>query len=153
MADTVSTENFKAILFEEGKRVMQKANGAGHVLNALFPKESADALDFATHLLTEYPKRFDVTYISQGKLPSNTVDTFHLHLSDLSWFSDASTKPSPYLVTCLSLWDEIITHGFQSQGWVFSSCTCLGAVWIFRGEVNQLCCRRSALALGRSKYQ
>ena len=93
------TEDFKPAFFAYGKALLTKYNCAP---------------DFVKSLHDFFPKSDAIAYATQ--LPGNDADEFNLHLSDLSWLPQASTKPAPYLHTCLQLWDEITTNGFVTKG-------------------------------------
>lgn len=104
------TEDFKSAFFAFGKALLVKYNGAYQVLSKLIDCPP----DFVKSLHDNFPKSDAVRYATQ--LPANDTDEFNLHLSDLSWLPESSTKPAPYLHTCLLLWDEITTNGFVTKG-------------------------------------
>ena len=106
------TEDFKPAFFAYGKALLTKYNGASQVLAKIIDWNCAP--DFVKSLHDFFPKSDAIAYATQ--LPGNDADEFNLHLSDLSWLPQASTKPAPYLHTCLQLWDEITTNGFVTKG-------------------------------------
>ena len=111
-----TTENFRSVCYEHAKEILKMYNGPGQFLNKFFPQGTQQAQEFADYLRKEFPKSDAVAYASMGGLPGNNSDHFNVHLSDLSWFPESSTKPLPYLITSLSLLDEITTNGFQTSG-------------------------------------
>lgn len=108
-----STEEFKDVFYKYGKGMLVKFNGVSELLND-WCSLGLDSKQFAEDLLNMFPKSDAIAFASC--LPGNDSDEFNLHLSDLSWFPSASTKPPPYLHTCLALWDEITTNGFVTKG-------------------------------------
>ena len=76
--------------------------------------------EFLNQIAEFFPKSDAISFATQ--LPGNDSDEFNLHLTDLSWLPHSSTKPAPYLHTCLQLWDEITTNGFITKGASISSC-------------------------------
>lgn len=103
-----STEDFKGAFYAFGKALLIKYNGALRLLNDACPKGSKAADEFVKDLRNVFPKCTSIAFASG--LPGNDVEEFNLHLADLSWFSEASTKPAPYLQLCLSLWDLLICY-------------------------------------------
>ena len=107
------TDDFKSAFFLYGKALLEECNGASHAISKIIPWEHADT--FAAELKHYFPKCASVQFF-ESKLPGNDTDEFNLHLSDLNWLPESSTKPPPYLHTCLQLWDEITTNGFVTKG-------------------------------------
>ena len=112
------TDDFKTAFFLYGKALLEHCNGALTAITKIVPWEHADT--FAAELKHYFPKSAAVQFF-ESQLPHNDSDEFNLHLSDLSWLPEASTKPAPYLHTCLQLWDEITTNGFITKGVLISN--------------------------------
>ena len=107
---SAGTEDFKPAFYAFGKAVLEHCNGARNVLTSVLGDELAHGQEFLNQIAEFFPKSDAISFATQ--LPGNDSDEFNLHLTDLSWLPHSSTKPAPYLHTCLQLWDEITTNGF-----------------------------------------
>ena len=110
----VTVEEFKRVAHDYCAALLTKWHGPRGWLNHQFPKGSSEAESFMQEVLQKFPKSGAILFAE--KLPDNVDDVFFLHLADLSWFPDSSTKPAPYLHTSLLLLDEILTHTFVTRG-------------------------------------
>ena len=117
---SAGTEDFKSAFYAFGKAVLEHCNGARNVLTSVLGDELAQGQEFLNQIAEFFPKSDAISFATQ--LPGNDSDEFNLHLTDLSWLPHSSTKPAPYLHTCLQLWDEITTNGFITKGASISNC-------------------------------
>ena len=115
----ITPDSFRATAYSFGQTVLNKFGGPLGFLLDLAKEDDGKSLaeslrdNFAT-------RRTDLPLVASAKeLPDNSQDQFVLQLHDLSYFLDSSTKPAPYLSTCLLLWDEILVHGFVTEGLEF----------------------------------
>ncbi|CAK9019083.1 Uncharacterized protein SCF082_LOCUS14370 [Durusdinium trenchii] len=118
--------------------MLVKFNGVSELLND-WCSLGLDSKQFAEDLLNMFPKSDAIAFASC--LPGNDSDEFNLHLSDLSWFPSASTKPPPYLHTCLALWDEITTNGFVTKGLKLNIMHP-----VLYDSLRFICCRRGSMS-------
>ena len=115
----VTPENFRALAYGLGKTILEKFNGPSNYLLVVAANDGGQepGSELAKKLRNRYPARLNLPMIHKPEdLPGNDSDVFCLGLADLGYFPDLSTKPAPYLQTCLQLLDEILTNGFVSQG-------------------------------------
>ena len=106
----LTTTNYKSVVYEVGKAVLKEYGGPQQYLQA---KVQENYADFASFLDTAYPLRMDVKYATS--IPNNTTEKACVHLKDLGFSKDKSTKPAPFLDASIPLLDEIITNGFVSE--------------------------------------
>ena len=111
---SAGTDNFKPAFYAFGKGLLEHCNGARNLLTTALGADLSHGEEFLDQIADFFPKSDAICFATQ--LPGNDSDEFNLHLTDLSWLPDASTKPAPYLHTCLQLWDEITTNGFITKG-------------------------------------
>ena len=114
----VTPENFKTVAYDLGKVIMQRYNGPVRYLLEVCVGKGGDGNELAQSLRSAFGcQRSDVRMVSHpADMPQDETSLFVLQLHDSSYFPESSTKPAPYLTTCLQLWDEILTHGFITQG-------------------------------------
>ena len=76
-----------------------------------------DKAQFAMQLREAFPARSDLAYVkSIAEMPHNTSDVFNVHLADLGFDAETSTKPFPFKHSCELLIDHILTEKFLSEG-------------------------------------
>ena len=101
-------DNFKEVCFNVTKAVLQKFGGPQQYLEQTVKDPAA----FAAILKEKYPVSPMHNYVKV--LPDN-LET-HVHLADLSFSPLASTRPSTYMTTAISLVDEYLTNTFLTSG-------------------------------------
>ncbi|CAE7353633.1 unnamed protein product [Symbiodinium sp. CCMP2592] len=101
-----------------GQTVMNKFGGPLGVLLSLAKDDHGKelALSLKENFSTS---RSDLPLVNPRELPDNPSDLFVLQLHDLSYFLDSSTKPAPYLATCVLLWNDVLTNTFVTEGLEF----------------------------------
>lgn len=115
--DDLTPENFRDNVLSYIWRLLDKFGGPTQYLNHKLNSEEL-VEKFAADLKTTFPRRPDVIYMgpSQGKpLPRNCSEVFALHISDLAFGKECSSKPFPFSYTAKSLADEYLTNGFISE--------------------------------------
>ena len=99
-----------AILSED----LRKWNGPAQYLQKKF--ETAEERDkFKDALNLAFPQRPELIYHGSSILPGSLDTEMILQLSDLGFTENTSTKPPPFLRTCLLLLDEFLTNTVQTQ--------------------------------------
>ena len=94
-------------------------HGPQQYLTAMYDTPEKVA-DFAVQLTMHFPRQENVEYYQHGDLAMNSV-TF-IHLSDLGFQSECSSKMPPNKRTAEQLLDEIMTNGFVSEGSACGAC-------------------------------
>ena len=129
-AAAVSVEDFYNVSYELGKALLVKHGGPRQYLLAQFPHDISSA-GFVEGLRKQFDySRLDVSFAKC--VPDNDTQIFQVHLWDLSWFPEASTKPAPFLTTSLQLLDEYLKNNFLTEGipaadmMLLCSYSCLG---------------------------
>lgn len=107
---TPNPENFKEVCFNVAKAVLKKFGGPQQYLEQTI----TNLAEFAAQLKAKYPENTTLTYVKS--LPDNVETVVHVHLADLSFSPQASTRPPPYQTTSLSLLDEFLTNTFLTSG-------------------------------------
>ena len=116
-ADDLTPENFRDNVLSYTWRLLDKFGGPTHYLHHKLNTEEL-VEKFAADLKTAFPPRPDVLYLGPGQgtpLPRNCSDVFALHISDLAFGKECSSKPLPFCHTAKSLVDEYLTNGFISE--------------------------------------
>ena len=76
-----------------------------------------DKAHFAMQLREAFPARSDLAYVkSLAEIPHNTSVVFNVHLADLGFDADTSTKPFPFKHSAELLVDHILTEKFLTEG-------------------------------------
>lgn len=108
----VTPDCFEMALLSLGKAMIEKFGGPQQYLM----RAVTDLEKFAKDLRAFFPARSDVAYITQDKLPLDTTTLPHVHVADLSFLPDASTKPPPYQSLTLELLEMILKRScFESD--------------------------------------
>ena len=116
-ADDLTPENFRDNVLSYTWRLLDKFGGPTQYLHHKLNTEEL-VEKFAADLKTTFPPRPDVLYLGPGQgtpLPRNCSDVFALHISDLAFGKECSSKPLPFSHTAKSLVDEYLTNGFISE--------------------------------------
>lgn len=71
--------------------------------------------EFASALQTHFPPRDELIYHGSKSLPMGMNLIFPLRLCDLGFDAAKSTKPAPFLHTCLELLDEYLTNNVCTE--------------------------------------
>ena len=112
---SVSAENFRDWFLERVKKVLAFYGGSEQYLaNVLDTSSSRD--EFKNWLLHHWPRDDSLTYQTPSEQPPQPGTDFIVHVSDLGFDRQCSTKLSPDVETCKELADEIVTRGFVTEG-------------------------------------
>ena len=103
-------DNALAILSSE----MKNWHGPAQYLRKNYgsPEEQAA---FKAQLDIQFPVRPELSYQNTAILPLDTDSLLVLRLSDLGFDTSHSSKPTPFLHTCLELLDEYLTNTVMTQ--------------------------------------
>ena len=109
-----SRSMLRTVVTERFERILSKFH---HPLNYLLTKygDPCARAAFAGVLQDTFPKRPDVMY-QEGPSCPNDQTVVYLHLTDLGFGKEASTKPPPYAHTCRQLMDEYLVNNFITDG-------------------------------------
>lgn len=110
----LTPENFRDEALLVLKAELQQWNGPAQYLRAHFQTEE-QLSKFRDDLDAAFPQRLDVHYWESNTLPSSMDEEFSVRLSCLGFGDKCSSKPPPFLHTCLDLLDEFLTNGVLTR--------------------------------------
>ena len=96
--------------------IVREFGGPMQFLESQMPTK-CERLKWATQLLVELPKRGDLTYVDVN-CPNNwaTHKSFNVHLCDLNFLPECSSKPPPGRRVFGRLLDEYLTRSVLTEG-------------------------------------
>ena len=102
-------ESFRDNALSQLSAEMKYWHGPSQFLRAHY-KTPEDIANFQAALDAHFPARPELQYLASPTLPLNTDERVCLRLSDLGFNATQSSKPPPFLHTCLELLDEFLTN-------------------------------------------
>ena len=108
-AVALNPDNFRDVFFKIGSALLHKYGGPMQYLQ----QRVEDPKKFAESLRTMFPHSHGHEYVES--LPHECDVPFVVHLADLSFHPEASTRPPPYLNTAVSLLDQYLTNTFLTN--------------------------------------
>ena len=126
-------------LWDRFKTVIEEYGGAQQYLLQKYPDEEGKKR-FADALQDGFPRREEVDYYLYKMCPPNDQPVI-VHISDLGFGAEATTKPPPYKTVCLLVGEDIIKNTFQTEGAVRTRRPGAGSVAASVAGVTNYCGR------------